>query len=403
MFITHDFDTLIERRSSGCVKWNLYDADVLPLWVADMDFAAPEPVMRALRRRVEHGVFGYGGFHHGKDPLGLKETICQRTSSRYGWKVSPDQVMFLPGLVCGLNVVCRAIGEPGDGVLVNTPIYPPFLSAPINQGRPLETAGLAIRREMTGGREHLRYEMDSDAIVHVIRPQTRLLLLCNPHNPVGRAFSRDELTQLANLCLERDLIICADEIHSDLLLDGNRHLPIASLAPEVAQRTITLLAPSKTFNLPGLYFSILIIQNPQLRQLVERARSGIVPDVNVLGYVAAAAAYTQCQEWLDALLHYLTANRNFAADYIARQMPAIRATLPEATYLLWLDCRNAGIQGNPYQFFLEEARVALNDGVAFGSGGEGFVRLNMGCRRATLAQALERMRDALARIDNTSG
>ena len=338
------------------------------MWVADMDFRSPEPVLSALHNRIEHGVFGYG-----LDSPELKEVMCARLARLYNWQITPADIVFLPGLVCGLNVVSRAVGEPGDGALVSTPVYPPFLSAPVNQGRVLHSAPLAVEQQGST----VRYTLDEDIFEGAIQANTRLFILCNPHNPVGRAFTRQELTRMAEISLRHDLVICSDEIHCDLLLDGTQHIPVASLDPEIGQRSITLLAPSKTYNLPGLGCSMAVIQNPELRKRVQQAAAGIVPHVNVLGYVAAIAAYAECEDWLDALRAYLTANRNFAVDFLRTHLPNIPTTNPEATYLLWLDCRNAGITGKPQAFFLEQAKVALNEGAWFGKEGEGF-RIAMG-------------------------
>jgi cysteine-S-conjugate beta-lyase len=383
----YDFDHPPIRRGTDSLKWQRYGS-TLPLWVADMDFAAPEPVLETLRERVAHGVFGYGA-----PPDALTEILCTRMAEQYDWVVSPEQFVYLPGLVSGLNVVCRTVGEPGDEVLVQTPVYPPFLTAPENQDRRLVTAELCAERR--DGR--WRYTFDDAAFAAAISARTRLFILCHPHNPVGRSFSVDELNRLATLCERHDLTICSDEIHCDLLLDGRRHTPLAALAPDIAQRCITLMAPSKTFNIAGLGASFAIIQNPELRRRFKQAMRGIVPDANIFGLSAALAAYRHGDDWLRALLDYLTANRDYLVEYVARHLPGIGSTVPEATYLAWLDCRDADFPGNPHQFFLEQAGVALNDGSTFGPGGEGFVRLNFGCSRATLAEGLERMRAALAR------
>ncbi|MBZ4192879.1 MAG: PatB family C-S lyase [Candidatus Contendobacter sp.] len=381
----YNFDTLPVRHDTDSLKWQRYGA-ALPLWVADMDFAAPEPVLTALHDRIAHGIFGYGA-----PPDELTETLCARMADLYRWTVTPEQIIYLPGLVCGLNVVCRAVGEPGDAVLAQTPVYPPFLSAPTHQDRQLLTAELTA--EYRDGQ--LYYTFDDAALADVIRSDTRLFMLCHPHNPVGRSFGIHELTQLATICEQHDLVICSDEIHCDLLLDGQRHIPFATLSLEIAQRCITLMAPSKTFNIAGLGASFAIIQNPELRQRVKNAMRGIVPDVNVLALTAAVAAYQHGGDWLQQLLPYLAANRDVLVDYVDRYLPGVRITKPEATYLAWLDCREAGITGNPHEFFVRNAGVAMNDGTTFGPGGEGFIRLNFGCPRATLMEGLERMRAAL--------
>jgi cystathionine beta-lyase len=397
LYVSCDFDTAVERRGSDSNKWHKYGEDILPLWVADMDFPAPEPIVRALQERVAHGVFGYGS-----QPHALREAICSRMWQQHRWQVEPEHIVFLPGLVCGLNVVCRAIGERGDGILLNTPIYPPFLDAPNYQERAVHSAELAVTHKMVRGKLALYYEVDYEAMEAAVQPNTRLFMLCNPHNPVGRLYSTAEQSQMAEICLRHELVICSDEIHCDLLLGGASHTPIASLDEAIAQRTITLMAPSKTFNLPGLGCSMAIIPNAGLRERLIRASAGIVPHVNILGFVAALAAYTECDDWLRALRVYLTQNRDFVFNYLTTRMPELPLTYPEATYLAWIDCRSAGIAGNPQQFFLEQAGVALSDGCPFGMGGDGFVRLNFGCPCTTVEAALERMSTALQSIRQTA-
>lgn len=391
--MTYDFDHPVERRGTDSGKWAWYGEDVLPMWVADMDFASPQPIIDALLHRVQHGVFGYG-----MDSPTLKQTLVDRMAQRYGWVIQPDDIVMLPGLVSGLNVVSRAVGEPGDGVLINTPVYGPFLTAPVNQQRTLQSAPLLV----THVGRHLHYALNMPGLAAAIAPRTRLFLLCNPHNPVGRAFTRAELTEIATFCEQHDLVICSDEIHCDLLLGGTQHIPIASLAPEVAQRTITLMAPSKTFNIPGLGASFAIIQNPALRKQFEAAMAGIVPHVNILGMVAAEAAYAACDDWLQALRAYLTANRDFAVRYVKEHMPGVVTTNPEATYLLWLDLRTTRLGEKPADRLLKEAKLAVNEGSWFGAGGEGFVRLNFGCPRSTLEDGLARLCAAVA-VEQTNG
>lgn len=392
--MTHfDFDQLVNRRGSDSGKWSRYDEDILPLWVADMDFKAPPEVVQTLHERIDHGVFGYGC-----DPVELRGLIRQRMLDRYNWTIGEKDIIFLPGLVSGFNIATRAIGERGDEVMVSTPVYFPFLTAPANQYRKLRNAPLAASTDTLNGLQTIRYELDMDAIDRAVSPRTRLHILCNPHNPVGRAFTRAELETLAAKCLENGLIICSDEIHCDLLLDDTKHIPIASIDPEIGRNTITLMAPSKTYNLPGLGCSFAIITNPVLRAQYERAQAGIVPHVNVLGIVAATAAYGQCAEWEQQLCEYLTGNRDFLLDYLSAHLPDVVATVPEATYLGWLDFRAYGLPGNPQDFFLSEAKIACNDGESFGKGGEGFLRFNFGCPRSTVQIGLDRMAEAIERF-----
>lgn len=386
-----NLDQVVDRRGSDSVKWGYYDGDVLPLWVADMDFTSPEPVLRALRERVEHGVFGYG-----TAPSELCEVVVERLQRLYGWRVSPEAVVFVPGVVVGFNLVCQALASPGDGVLVQTPVYHPILHAPANAG--LSCDEMEMTRQSDG-----RYMVDWDAFEAAITERTRVFILCNPHNPVGRVFRREELARMAEICLRREVLICSDEIHCDLLFGGSRHVPIASLAPEIAERAVTLIAPSKTYNIPGLKCSIAIVPNAGLRQRLNGARRGLVSGVNVMGYVAALAAYRDGRPWLDGVLRYLEANRDFVFEFVKARLPGVTMTRPEGTYLAWLDCRGSGILGNPYEFFLQKARVALNDGAVFGRGGEGFVRLNFGCPRSTLVEALNRMEESLLAYSSSPG
>ena len=379
------FDRVVDRRASDSNKWHKFPADVLPLWVADMDFPSPPAVVDALRARVEHGFFGYLREHNE-----LPVVVAERLAKRYGWRVSPEAVVALPGVIAGFNQALRALTSPGDGLLVQTPVYPPILRAAGNHG--LRRDEHALTRGADG-----RYAVDLETFGASFRDRTRAFLLCNPHNPVGRLYGRTELEGMAAACLRRDVAIVADEIHCDLLLDGRQHVPMASLAPEIEQRTITLMAPSKTFNLPGLKCAVGIVPDAELRERFVAAGADLVPKINLLGYTAAVAAYREADAWLDELLAYLADNRDFLVEQVRTRLPGVVVAPPEATYLAWLDCRGAApAADDPYTFFLERARVALSDGSAFGPGGAGFVRLNFGCPRTLLAQGLERMRAALA-------
>jgi cystathionine beta-lyase len=375
-----DFDTPIDRRNTASEKWDRYAGrDVIPLWVADMDFRSPLPVIEALQQRVEHGVFGYTA-----PPAELVETVLAMLQTEYGWQVAEEWLVWLPGLVCGLNVTCRAVGEAGDAVAIFTPVYPPFFSAPRNAGRELVSVPL-----VEGGG---RWEMDLAALERAITPRTRLLLLCSPHNPVGRVWSREEQLALLEVAERHDLVICSDEIHAGLVLDGEtQHIPFATLSPEAARRTITLQAPSKTYNIPGLGCSFAVIPEQGLRRSFRRAMAGIVPHVNLLGYTAALAAYRDGEPWRQALLEYLRMNRELVVRTIAG-MPGLKTWPVEATYLAWIDARGLGVD-DPAGFF-EAAGVGLSDGAPFGA--PGFARLNFGCPRLLLETALQRMKTALS-------
>jgi cystathionine beta-lyase len=375
MTMDFDFERVIDRRGGDSLKWNRYAGrDVLPLWVADMDFAAPPAVVAALERRIAHRVFGYG-----KPWPGLAEAALGYLRRRYGWQVSPEWLVWLPGLVAGLNAACRAVD--GD-VLTAIPVYPPFLSAPRQAGRKLATVPLALSGDT--------WTWDFARMEALLTPATRLLLLCHPHNPVGRAWRGDELAGLAEFCRRHDLIVCSDDIHCDLILDpGRPHVPLALLGADMARRTITLMAPSKTYNIPGLACSLAVIPDAPLRNRFTAAMRGIVPDINVLGLAAAEAAFGECDAWRDALIEVLRANRDRVEAAVAR-IPGLSMTHVEATYLAWIDARGLGV-ASPAQFF-EEAGVGLSDGADFGA--PGWVRLNFGCPRATLESALRRIEAA---------
>jgi len=381
----YDFDRVVERRNTDSMKWNKYDDDVIPLWVADMDFVSADPIIEALHQRVDHRIYGYT-----RPPQELRTLIQDRLKRLYEWSIREDDIVFLPGLVTGLNLSYHVFSDPGDGVLIQPPVYFHFVRDPVLHGRVLNDPPLVQKGDT--------YEINFSDFERGITDRTKAFLLCNPHNPVGRVFTLKELEAIADICLRHNVIICSDEIHCDLLYPGYRHLPIASLGPEVAKQSVTLLSPSKTFNLAGFDFGFAIIPNPGLRKIWQTVSSGLIPGVNIMGHVAARAAYKYGQEWLDQALAYLTVNRDFLAQYLKEKLPAIRMTKMEATYLAWLDCRNAGIPGNPSEFFLKRARVALNDGPEFGRGGEGFVRLNFACSRKTLTEALDRMASALKRL-----
>jgi cystathionine beta-lyase len=381
--MSFDFDRIIDRASSDSRKWRKYAGrDILPLWVADMDFSAPPAVIEALHRRVDHGVFGYAG-----PQPSLTEAVVAYCANHYGWKIEPNWIVWLPGLVTGLNLAARAIGEPGDAVITATPIYPPFLSAPKNMGR--ETIAVALQVRADG-----RYEFDWPAMERAITPRTKTFFLCSPHNPVGRVFTRAELGQIADFCLRHDLVLVSDDIHCDLILEGGPHVPVATLSPEIAARTITLLAPSKTYNIAGLACSLAVIPDTKLRHNFQRAMAGIVPEMSPLGYAACEAALRDSEPWRQALLAYLRGNRGHLSAFLKQELPMITMTPCDATYLAWLDVSALGKQ-NPGLFF-EEFGVGLADGAQYAAPAGQFVRLNFGCPRATLTEALQRMQRAVA-------
>ena len=387
-----DFDKVIVRSADDSNKWGKYAGrDVIPLWVADMDFAAPPAVLDELRQRVEHGVFGYC-----RPWPSLNQAVLAHLASEYRWRIETDWLVWLPGLVTGINVACRAVGNADSEVFTATPIYPPFLSSP----------GFSRRRAVTAPlvRTEGAWAWDFAAVESALSPATRLFLLCHPHNPVGRLWRRDELQRIVEIAERHDLIVCSDEIHCGLVLDPQlRHQPFAALSPEAARRSITLMAPSKTFNIPGLGCAFAVIPDADLRRVFRAAMQGIVPDVTVLGLAATEVALRHAGAWHAALIEYLRANRDRVEERIAA-MPGLAMAHVEATYLAWVDAaalgRMRGVE-NPQQFF-EQAGVGLSDGVDFGRGprgehndGSNFVRLNFGCPRALLDTALDRLHQAV--------
>ncbi|MGO3570393.1 MAG: MalY/PatB family protein [Serratia grimesii] len=370
-----NFDQWVDRSHSDSVKWDKYrDRDIIPLWVADTDFPSPPAIIAALQQRVAHAVFGYG--HPSAE---LIEVFTQRMLERYGWRINPEWLIFLPGLVCGLNLCVRAFTAEGEGTLAPSPIYPPFSKAAKFAGRSQLPIPLTL--------EDKRWVLDLTAITGQLNGREKLLLLCNPQNPGGTVYRRQELLQQHAFAQRHDLIVCSDEIHCDLLLEpGCQHIPFATLNEDAAQRSITLMSPSKTFNIAGLGASMALVPNTALRQKLIRTRSGIVPEVDILALVAAQAAYQHGQDWLDELLVYLRANRDLVTERI-NAMPGLQLQPIEATYLAWIDCSQLAVD-NPHAFF-EQAGVGLSPGLDFGN--RHFVRLNFGCRRELLSQALDRM------------
>ena len=374
-----DFDRVVDRRATSSLKWAKYAGrDVIPMWVADMDFPSAPAIVAALVERVEHGIFGYTD-----TPTELNRTIAAHLQAAYGWQIEPEWLLWLPGLVTALNLVCRAIGDEGSDVVTAVPVYHPFLTAPVNQHRTVTTVPMRLHSG--------RWQWDFERLEAAITPRTRLLLLCNPHNPVGRVFTREELEEIARIAREHELIVASDEIHCGLVLDADKsHLPFATLDSDAAARTITLMAASKTFNLPGLGCAFAIVPNAGLRALLTRAAAGIVPRVNALGYAATSAAYRDSAGWHAELLDYLRGNRALVLERIAN-MPGLSTTPIEATYLAWIAVDGAA-GPDPVQCF-ENAGVGLYDGRVFGA--EGYVRLNFACPRSLLTQGLERMAHAL--------
>ena len=383
--MAYNFDRVPDRHTPGVAKWTWYPEDVLPLWVADMDFPAPKPILDELRKAINHGVLGY----ELASPV-LLETVAARMDHLYGWKVQPDAVVPVTGIVSGFNVAARALGSSKRGYLIQPPVYNEFHEVKNNVG--IRQVDAPLIKHVKGNILH--YEINWDLFKKQAK-KVSMFILCNPHNPLGIIFSRRDLAQMAEICLENNVLIVADEIHSELLLDEKKFTPMAKLSKEIANNTITLIAPSKTFNVPGLFCGFAIIPNKELRDEYVKVVGHLRLHVASLGLRAAQAAFSgQCDEWLKELRCYLTGNRDFLVEYVTKNMPNVRITIPDATYLAWLDFTQLNLEKSPFEFFLEKARVALSDGAIFGENGH--VRLNFGTSRKILNQALDRMNKALS-------
>ncbi|SDB25693.1 MalY/PatB family protein [Pseudomonas sp. NFACC13-1] len=378
--MTFDFDTVLERHGTGSTKWSRYPADVLPMWVADMDFPVPPAVIDALHKRLEHPMLGYSVAQDN-----LRAAIVADLWSKYAWRVEPQQIVFLPGVEPGFNMALHALVEPRQNVVVQVPNYPPLRHAPGHwQLNKVELPFTPIKGEFHTPLAALREALQGGGA----------LLLSNPHNPLGKVFGREELKAVADICLAQDAWIISDEIHAELCFDGRVHIPTASLGPEIAERTITLMSASKAYNIAGLKTSFAIIQDAKLRERVNNARAGMVDSVNALGLEATRAAYSEAGPWLEALKAYLQANRDYLVEAVSTRLPGITMTVPQGTYLAWLDCSGLGLD-NPQGFFLNEAKVGLSAGLDFGDDAGQFVRLNFGCPRALLEEGIARMERSL--------
>ncbi len=381
----YNFDLIPDRRNTDCYKWDLFPKDVLPLWVADTDFEVCPKIIEGIKHRMEHPVFGYA-----IESPELKMVFSDRLERLYNWKVSPDDLILVPGIVSGFNFAIRAFCGGDNSVIYQTPAYPPFIEGPDNFG----VQGIA--NPLYFDKNDQIWKIDFDRFEEQIQENTSLFILCNPHNPVGRVFTPEELERMGKICLKHHVKICSDEIHCEIIYKGYEHTPIASMNEEFAANTITFMAPSKTFNIPGLACSVAIVQDPEMKKTFQQALQGLGSHVAVLSQAAGLAAYRDCEDWRQELMDYLEANRDFAQSYIRENMPLMGMNKIEATFLMWLDCSKLGLDGNPSKFFAENAKVQLNDGATFGKGFEKFVRLNFGTNRKTLEEALDRMRDSLS-------
>jgi cystathionine beta-lyase len=379
--MTINLDTVFERHGTDSKKWSLYPEDVLPMWVADMDFPVADPILQALHKRLQHPLLGYGVAQDN-----LRQTVVRYLWERYAWRVQPEELVFLPGVEPGFNMALNALVAADAGVVLQTPNYAPLSHAPNHWQQPC--IELPFKANAQG-----EYHTDIAALQNLLA-KAGALLLSNPHNPLGKVFSGEELHMIGEACVTHDVLIISDEIHADILFDGRRHIPIASLSPQIAHRTVTLMSASKAYNIAGLKTAFAVIQNQTLRKRFNAGRLGLVDSVNVLGLEATRAAYGECGEWLGQVNAYLQANRDYLAEALKTRLPGIVMHLPQSTYLAWLDCSALGLE-NPQKFFLNNARVGLSAGTEFGDDCQQFVRLNFGCPRALLEEGLARMERSL--------
>nr|ABD75774.1 putative aminotransferase [uncultured bacterium] len=388
----YDFDRITERRGTDSVKWDLAGTlfkteDLLPMWVADMDFEVPDFIREAISARNAHPILGYT-FR----PTRFYEALVSWLKRRHGWEVPPEAVSFSPGIVPALNLAVLGLTSPGDRIVVQPPVYFPFFSAVTNHGREL------VYNQLIDHQGH--YQIDFDHLEQQFRQGASMFFLCHPHNPVGRVWNRGELEQLAELCIRYKVLILSDEIHSDLLLFGHKHLPIASLGREVADITLTCVAPSKTFNLAGLHTSAVVITQPELKKKYDRSLDAVhVGGGNIFGQVAMEAAYTHGDEWLSQLISYLENNFRILEKEMGSCLPGVRISPLEATYLAWMDFSFLKMSDQELrEFMVDRARVGMNDGPMFGPGGSGYQRLNIAAPAATLREGIRRIVDAINEI-----
>jgi cysteine-S-conjugate beta-lyase len=393
----YDFDIVCDRKNTGCSKWDMVKTifgheDVIPMWVADMDFPVAEPIVEALKKRAEHPFYGYT-----QPSPGVVEAVVERLQKKFNWKIKPEWVVFTPGVVPALGMAVRTLTHPGDQIILQQPVYYPFFGAVTASGCQIVNNGL----KLVNG----RYEMDFADLENTfvsrgaMRPtasRIKAVIVCNPQNPVGRLWNRDELTRLGEIIIRNGGVVISDEIHCEILFKGYRHVTFASISEEFEQNSIVCMAPSKTFSLAGLETSTIIIPNKKIREAFANMRMGILPGPNLFGYTALEAAYRYGDEWLEQVLDYLQGNLDFMQEFFRTRIPRIEIIQPQGTYLVWLDCRRLGLDNDKLKDFMaKEARVGLDDGFLFGEGGSGFERMNIACPRSILEEALGRIETAV--------
>ncbi|MDF2530637.1 MAG: hemolysin [Clostridia bacterium] len=385
-----NFNDVVNRKNTGSIKWDMMDQfqkpkDVLPLWVADMDFRAPEGVLKVLMDRVEHGILGYT-----KPGDSYYEAVVNWMMRRHNWRIKREWILITPGIVPALNFVVQIFTKAGEGVLIQRPVYNPFMEAVVNNGRKLVNSTLVFNKD--------RYEIDfEDVEKRIVENNVKLFILCSPHNPVGRVWTREELITLGDICLKHDVLVVVDEIHHDLVFKSNKHIPFASLGEKYSNNCITCTAPSKTFNIAGLQLSNLIIENKEiLQKLNSYLESMALTMSNIFGIIASEAAYNTGEEWLEELLDYIEGNKKLVQEFMTEKFPVIKVIDSEATYLLWVDFRGLGMKREELSnFLLQEAKLWVNDGIIYGEEGSGFQRINIACPRSLLEKGLQQLEEAL--------
>ena len=400
MTLKYDFDQVCNRKNTDCLKWDMMEPifgsdDLIPLWVADMDLPVAKPITDALKERVEHPFYGYSQAGNG-----VLNSVVERMKRKFNWDIKPEWIVFTPGVVPALHVAVRSLTHPGDEVILQEPTYHPFFPVVMNSGCKIINNGLKL--------DNNRYEMDYNGLEEKFHFRSRsfqesgrikTIIFCNPHNPVGRLWKRDEIIKMGEIIIDNGAVVISDEIHCEILFKGQKHTPFASISKKFEQNSIVCMSPSKTFNLAGLEVSTIIIPNKKLRDNFINTRSGIVPNPNLFGYTALEAAYNQGDEWLEQVLDYLQGNLDYLKEYMENEIPKIKVIDPEGTYLIWLDCRDLDMDNkNLSNFMKKNAKVGLEDGFIFGESGSGFMRMNIACPRSILNEALIRIEDAVNRL-----
>lgn len=385
----HNFDELIERRGTECKKWNTYDADVIPMWIADTDFKCPQPVIDAMVKRAEHGIFGY--------PTNLnsfEQSIVNWQKKRFGWEVQTDWVEYTPAVIPAIVYAMYAFTNPGDNVVIQMPAYHPFHAIIPDNGRHILGNPLILREDGS-------YDVDFENLEELLKKRkTTMFLLCSPHNPTGKCFTREELTKMSELCLKYNVFVVSDEIHSDIIYSGNQHIPYGSLSQAAADNCVVCVNPSKTFNIAGVRTGAAIIPNRNNHDLFYAPLEALKAyGRTIFGTLPIEVSYNECEYYADQLLEYLEGNRKYLKEFLETKVPKIKMGNPQATYLMWLNCKELNLEPKELQqFFLQKAKVAMNEGSTFGPGGAGFMRMNIACPRSRLVEALERIEKAVNQL-----